>query len=152
MSEEFDCGDEPYEVAVANYLRRDYWERPDRRLRTVLAFDQESGGLFGFGAWRHESILWAAGTPSRPAIRIQWFGVDRRFHGAEDGAGRKCAGLLYATVEADARNHEESNESMLLELFCDESNQRGLAFWERRGYQKVGTIETKTSRLARFLR
>jgi len=48
---------------------------------------------------------------------------------------------LVATVEADARGAEGSSDTMPIELFCEESNDRGLAFWRSLGLREVGTAD-----------
>lgn len=117
----------------------------------MIAFEKESGPVFGFGIWTYARIVFSDDPLPQTAIRIPWFGVDRRFHGATNGQGHSCAGMLYATLEADARDAPHSHEDMLIELFCDERNVRGLAFWRSRGFRDIGTAEGST-RFRRLIR
>ena len=123
---------------------------PERRPDVVLAFDAESGDLYGYGAWAHARANFEGQAQS--VIRIPRFGVDRRFKGSVDSEGNKCAGTLYATLEEHARSHEDSSEAMLIELFCDERNERGLRFWRARGFRYLETVESPSGRYQRFVR
>jgi ribosomal protein S18 acetylase RimI-like enzyme len=93
--------------------------------------------VFGFGAWRYEQAQYPDGETST-WINIPRFGVDQRFQGARDPQGRSCAGLLYATLEADALAGPDSHDQMRIQLFCHIDNQRGLAFWRKRGFTLLG--------------
>jgi hypothetical protein len=135
---------------VARYLTTTYWLRPDRRGRTIVAFEQGTDDLFGFGVWRHMEVTWPDGSPGR-VIRVPWFGVQTEHQGAVDAAGNKCAGVLYSTLEADALQHENSEPDMLVELFCDARNERGLRFWSRRGFIDIGPFE-EAPHLRRLIR
>ncbi len=64
-------------------------------------------------------------------------GVHSDYQGLSDEAGYSVAGRLYATVENDARHHQDSNPKMPFTLTCHVENERGLRFWRRRGYEII---------------
>jgi hypothetical protein len=107
----------------------------------LLGFETESDGLFGFGVWTHAEAVWPGEDETQTVIRVPWFGVTRELQGARTSQGHSCAGVLYATVEADAVGHAGSVPGMPVELFCDERNERGLRFWARRGFIEIGTAD-----------
>jgi hypothetical protein len=145
----FECGNEEWELEVSDFLNRKIWLKGREPERTLIAIDEESGRIFGFGAWKHTTVE----LPQRPdpveVIRICYFGVDSAFKGAVDDQGRRLASVLYATVEADALS--KSADGTPIELFCDARNERGRRFWTgaKRGFQIVGAGYGHLLRLVR---
>ncbi len=124
---------------MGRFIKRWIWDDPpdppDARARTLLGFDADNENVVGYGTWTHVE---AFGThPIERHIEIAWFGVDTRYQGQKDDDGRSLAGLLYATVEQDALEHPDSSPAMPFTLACHVDNDRGLAFWERRGYHVI---------------
>lgn len=145
--QDFDCGDEPYEQAVNDFLHRRCWE-PDTKERTLVGCVVGSTEVFGFGAWRYAGTRWDEGKPppgweETVLMRMSMFGVDRRFRGATDAAGTKLSERLYASVEADALAGDRSREGMFMELMCERENVHGLRFWRRMGYEDLGQVFDK---------
>jgi hypothetical protein len=105
-----------------------------------VAFPTDRSELFGFAVWSHLEAAWGE-QGTRLVIRVPWFGVDQRFWGERDSEDRSCARRLFATLEGDARSHEDSTDEMPIELFCDERNDRGLRFWSRLGFEDIGTAD-----------
>jgi ribosomal protein S18 acetylase RimI-like enzyme len=96
--------------------------------------------VVGFGCWKH----WERGEEGAepdPVIQIQYFGFDRRFHGACLSDGTKCADRLYATLEDDALNHPDTTPEMTIDLLCVTDNTHGVAFWDRQGFKILGELE-----------
>lgn len=89
----------------------------------------------GYGTWAHVEGITPAATARH--IEIEWFGIDIAYQGRKDDQGRSVAGVVYASVEAVARAHAESTEDMPLTLTCHVNNDRGLRFWESRGYRLI---------------
>jgi hypothetical protein len=147
----FDCGSEEWEVQVSRFISRTIWLPGRDSEFTLLGVEEESGRLFGFGAWKHTTVELPQREKPVPVIRICYFGVAEEFKGAVDADRRKWASRLYSTVEGDARKHPESTRDMPLELFCDRRNARGLRFWtsERRGYVVIGPGYGELLRLVR---
>ena len=92
----------------------------------------------------------------RPHIEVAYFGVHREFHGQTTNLGHKCPDVLYATLEQDARLHENATEDMPLSLECHIDNKRGERFWRRQGYRDLQIVELqepgKKSRYRRMVR
>jgi GNAT superfamily N-acetyltransferase len=113
------------------------WQGRPTGEQTILAYVVETDDVFGFGCWKH-TYAQLPGNESVPVIRIPYFGVDARFQGERDPDDRSWAGRLYAALEALARQHEDSEDGMPVELFCIEENERGRRFWTRRGFEDIG--------------
>jgi hypothetical protein len=149
----FDCGSEEWELQVSRFISRTIW-LPNREAEFTLlgVEEEETGHLFGFGAWKHTTVELPQRDNPVPVIRICYFGVAEEFKGAVDADGRKWASRLYSTVEDNARKHPESTLDMPLELFCDRRNERGLRFWtsDRRGFVVIGPGYGELLRLVRM--
>lgn len=136
--EDFQCGGEPWQQEVAEYLHRKYW-LPGRPRENVLlgeAADQ-TPWLFGFGAWKHQVIELADETRI-PVVRVGYFAVDERYQGAVDQDGHKLARRLYASVEATALAHADTAPGTPMELVCHAENERGQRFWRSLGFEYFG--------------
>jgi ribosomal protein S18 acetylase RimI-like enzyme len=97
----------------------------DSRLR------RPTGALVGYGSWKHRRL----DTPQGPAqeIVIDWFGIDQAYRRKLDPEGYRWSDRLYATVEADAVEHSESDAPFALEVHAD--NEGAIRFWERQGFR-----------------
>jgi hypothetical protein len=151
LCQDFDCGGEEWEVQVSRFITRTIWLSGRDAEVTLLGIEQESGQLFGFGAWKHTTVELPQREEPVPVIRICYFGVAQEFKGTVDADGHRWASRLYSTLEGDARRHPESTLDMPLELFCDRRNERGLRFWtgDRRGFEVIGPGYGELLRLVR---
>jgi hypothetical protein len=114
--------------------------------------DQDTDLIAGFGTW---TFAEAFGTePVDRHLEIAWFGIDRRYHGANADSGARVSDLVYASVESKALSEDEAAEGMPLTLTCHVENFRGRRFWERQGYQLVGPpyAEVEKERYHRMVR
>jgi hypothetical protein len=155
LLEGFECGSEPYEQEVANWIEDWIWKKSllQQRERTVLGLDRDADeAVVGYGTWEHVEVF---GTePADTHIEIAWFGIASTYKGAVDSAGAKASELLYATLEAAALAHADSNDEMPFTLTCHVDNLRGRRFWERQHYQLVGPpyAEVEKNRYHRMVR
>ncbi len=99
---------------------------------------------------------WKTGVPppgwqSTRWIRIPRFGIDRFYQGGLDDDGVKHADRLYAALEAAARAGPDTIHGMFVELFVQRENERAIRFWQRQGFQDIGTSEGDR-RYRRFFR
>ncbi len=88
----------------------------------------------------HVEAITEAGV-SQTHIEIAWFGIHRDYQGQDTNTGCRCADALYATVEGDARSHENSAEDAPITLPCHVDNARGRKFWLRQGFRDFQMIE-----------
>lgn len=110
----------------------------------------EADELFGYGSWNHRNVT-LDGEPSN-VIFVPWFGIQHRFRGAQTSSGESAAGVLYATLEQAALGHPQSNAAKPILLDCHADNDRGLAFWESRGFEPLELVETPSGRYHRMRR
>lgn len=109
--------------------------------RTVVAFpDDRTDQVYGYGIWKYLTLA-REGNDIRTHIEIAYFGVHRDFQGQKTSAGHRCADVLYATVEQDARSHENATDDMPFTLECHIDNKRGERFWRRQGYRDLQIVE-----------
>jgi hypothetical protein len=116
----------------------------------------EPGVLAGFAVWRHAGARWVGESPPsgwepETFIRVVYLALDQRYRGERTSGGERVGDVFYATVERRARTHERSRPGMLIELFCDSQNGRGLAFWRRQGFRDIGPAYNRDS-IRRLLR
>ncbi len=101
--------------------------------RTIIAFaDGRTDQVYGYGTWRYLTLASEAGD-IRTHIEVAYFGVHREFRGQTTEAGYKCPDILYATLEHDARSHENATKDMPFTLECHIDNERGERFWRQQG-------------------
>jgi ribosomal protein S18 acetylase RimI-like enzyme len=101
-------------------------EIADPLLDTLVACDA-TGAFAGYVQVRHEFA--PAGVATEKAVEVMRFYVDAPWH------GRGLAQRLMAAAEACARRRGGKE----LWLGCWERNARGLAFYRKCGFEKVGT-------------
>ncbi len=137
---------------MTTYLREWYWNDPERkRPQVLLGLTTDDAELFGYGTWKHREMR-IEGDDESHAIFIHWFGTQERFRGAKLDSGELGAGVLYATLEADARGHADSAADTPILLDCHVDNGRALAFWESRGFVRFELIESPSGRYHRMRR
>ena len=136
---------------MTNYIRSWYWAetRAHRRPNVILGVTADEE-LFGYGAWNHRDVT-LDGDQAR-IIFVPWFGIQQECRGARTPSGEHAAGVLYATVEHDASTHSESVPDMPIMLDCHVDNDRGLAFWESRGFEAFDVVESPSGRYHRMRR
>ncbi len=152
--ERYECDEDPWDEQVARFIRTLVWRgRPsDEQTLVVFVDEDEPAPLYGFGSWKPVSIQLDDEDELQPAIRIPYFGVDRRFRRTLGEDGRSLAGRLYASVEEAARQQADPEGALPFELFCVEENENGRGFWESRGFQDVGEAHFKDVRYRRFVK
>ena len=106
--------------------------------------------MFGFGSWKHIDV--DIDGDEVTVIRIPYFGVDSRYKGERDATGESLAVRLYATIEARAANNPASAPGTPVELYCVESNDRGLAFWRKCGFRDIGPVYFKDVQYRRMMK
>jgi ribosomal protein S18 acetylase RimI-like enzyme len=148
-----DCGPEPYQQVLTDFLREKYWRgRPDDE-HTIVAWATESEELVGFATWKIRTDVKLEGqAEERTVIDIPFFGLDRKFHGEVDHDGHKLAARLLATVEAVARRDERAGSETPMHLVVERDNERALRFWRGRGFQEVGQLTFPGVSYVRMLR
>jgi hypothetical protein len=155
LVQDFDCGSEPFEREVSNWIKDWIWKgsRVRERDRTIIGLDREANeAVVGYGTWDHVA---AFGTePVDTHVEIAWFGIASEYKGVADSSGATVAELLYATLESIALDHPDSASDMPLTLTCHVDNIRGRRFWERQGYKLVGPpyAEVEKNRYHRMVR
>jgi GNAT superfamily N-acetyltransferase len=151
----FDCGDDPPQAALNDFIRRKYWEsgpRPPAE-RTLVAIVEETGDLYGFASYKVRSDLKLEGEEDfRTVIDIPIFAVDRRFHREVDGEGRRLSRRFFRTLEAVAYRDELASDEMEMHLVVEEENRQGRAFWDGIGFKLVETKTYPTVTYCRMLR
>lgn len=141
---------------VNSFIRETYWlgGRPPTE-QTLVSFTEENL-LHGFGTWKIRQDVRRAGHEELlTVIDIPSFGVQTRFQRERDPEGRSLAGILYATVESEARRHELATPQTLVHLVCDERNELGRRFWDKRGFQIAEAFDVemkKTGERVTYLR
>lgn len=138
----FDCGNEPHAVDVNDYIRRKRWLRGRAQEHGLIALTVPEGEIVGFGCWKH-TIREREGEGPEPVIQMQYFGINLRFQGARLADGTKCADVLYATLEKDAIEHDESTPGMPIDLMCEKDNDYGIRFWQRQGFEIIDEVDGK---------
>lgn len=147
----FDCGSEEWEVQVSDFITRKIWLPGRDPEHTLLAIEEQTGKLFGFGAWKRLTVELPQRQEPVPVARVCYFGVATEFKGAVDTDGRRWASRLYSTLEGDVRSQDPSSPRVPFELFCDQRNARGLRFWtgQKRGFKIIGSGYGELLRLVR---
>lgn len=139
--QDFYCGDAEYEVAVHQYLRKDYWEQhaASSSVRVLVAID-ESGAIVGYGAWQFSATLRISEPISQveSSVTLARFGIARDYQGKRDGTGVRISERLYSSIEEDVREHPRSDSSMAIFLACDSANTHGRRFWQQMGFEEIG--------------
>jgi ribosomal protein S18 acetylase RimI-like enzyme len=149
----FDCGPEPYQQVLTDFLREKYWRGRPADENTIVAWAVETEELVGFGTWKIRTDVRLQGEDREwTVIDIPFFGLDQKFHGEVDHDGHKLAGRLLATVEAVARRDDRVTTETPMHLVVEPDNERALRFWEGRGFQEVGRLTFPGANYIRMLR
>ncbi|HEX3149200.1 MAG TPA: GNAT family N-acetyltransferase [Gemmataceae bacterium] len=139
----FDCGDEPFEQEVADWLMGPAEEGVESALNSIADERRESrvwlyklgDQLVGFGALAKTEWRWPGKNkdPKLPLSIIIWVGIQKEFRGQPPGPreGRYAAQILddlVAEAEADAWTHP------VLGLFVHKDNKRAIKFYKDAGF------------------
>jgi hypothetical protein len=141
--QDFHCGDEPYEIEVADWLKgpdepgRDCAvnsiKHPDKPSRVWLyKIDTE---IVGFGALAKSKWRWTGknNDPSIPLSVIIWVAVQKKFWGKPEGPKEErfsalILGDLIAEAQEDAKTHP------VVGLFVHKGNNRAIKFYKDAGF------------------
>ena len=135
---EFDCGAEPWEVEVSDWIRGrgqesvlDYLPLPDCQ---IWLYTTPEFGLVGFGSIK--ATRWRWPTPRDRAITltmIPMLGIQSRFRGEPHGEGeRRYSEQLLDDLAFEATSHRDREP--LLGLYVHPGNARAISFYRRSGF------------------
>ena len=129
---EFSCGDDPWQVKVATFLRSGRaWEVHQTGESETLIFEDTVGGeVVGFANVFPDVKSWPKWNGKRrmPCLHIAWIAVAARHQGR--GYGREIIEELAArAIEADQSG---------LYLLVDTRNEDAIRFYARLGFREFG--------------
>lgn len=142
---EFNCGDEPWQTEVAEFLTSGEalkLHKPDRKLTLLYCQDGGEGDVMGYASIvRKRGNL---GDESVPYLHIVYFGVGINLQG--HGHGTRMLGILKAVAEAGG--------AAFIDLFVHERNLRAIQMYERNGFSflDVAPHENENGRYVRMAR
>lgn len=83
---------------------------------------------------------------------MAWFGIDLKYRGMKMGDGEpSIASVLFATLEARAREHPDSKPDMPLTLAVDRDSKAAVNFWKYQGFGWLEDLEVQEDG-ARYIR
>ncbi len=137
----FDCGNEPYQQEVANWLKGslgadsaltsiNHQERPGK----VWLYRLEDGTLVGFGALGKSEWRWKGKKdPKIPLTVVIWIGLGKEFHGQPPGPReQRYSWQILDDLIAEALEDEETHP--VLGLFVQTANVRAIELYRRAGF------------------
>jgi ribosomal protein S18 acetylase RimI-like enzyme len=148
-----DCGAEPYQRVLTDFLRTKYWRGRPTEEHTIISFTVETDELVGYATWKVRTDVKLEGEDEeRTVIDIPYFGLDTKFQGEVDHDGNKLAGRLLATVDAVARREANVTNETPMHLVVEPENVRAYRFWCGRGFRDVQRLEFPDVTYIRMLR
>lgn len=139
----FHCGDDPFELEVANWLKGTAGPDVDSAVNSINHPDKPGRvwlyklgeRLVGFGALAKTDWRWPGknNDPKLPLSIIIWVGVQKEFQGQPDGPKeeRYSAQILDDLV---AEAEEEGKTHPVLGLFVHKNNKRAIKFYKDAGF------------------
>lgn len=132
----FDCGDEPWEREVAEWIRGGPGGVSNDMQRgcEVWLYVTGADGLVGFGSLAASRWQWPLpDSPRVPISLIPMVGIERRFWGKPDGPPEeRFSAQILDHLIFQAMRHTERQP--LLGLFVDSRNVRAIRVYERAGF------------------
>jgi len=128
----FDCGDEPWEIEVSNWIQ-DRGEQPvsyglHHGCEVWLYWTAENG-LIGYGSLVERSWKWPI-----PISTIPFLGIQKQFWGQAGGEGEtKYSHQILADLTATARSY--TDRKPLLGLHVNRYNVRAIRLYESLGFR-----------------
>lgn len=155
--QDFNCGDEPYEVEVANWLKGpglpdvdsaltsiNHPEKPGRVWLYKLGTD-----IVGFGALAKTDWRWPGknNDPKLPLSIVIWVGVQKKYWGQPPGPKEERYSIqilddLVAEATEDAKTHP------VLGLFVHKDNKRAIKFYKDAGFSDE--LEQRVEKTAHY--
>lgn len=141
--QDFDCGDEPHELEVSNWLKGSDEQGVDSALNSIAHLEKpgrvwlyrHGDQIVGFGSLARTEWRWPGknNDPKLPLSIIIWVGVQKRFWGMPAGPkeNRFSAQILddlVAEAQLDAKTHP------ILGLFVHKDNARAIRFYKEAGF------------------
>ena len=141
--QDFDCGDEPYEKEVSDWLKGPDDPTVDSALASIkhpekpgrVWLYRSAGDIVGFGALAKTDWRWPGknNDPKLPLSIIIWVAVQKKYWGQPEGPKeeRYSAQILddlVAEAEQDGKTHP------VLGLFVHKDNQRAIKFYKEAGF------------------
>jgi GNAT superfamily N-acetyltransferase len=141
--QDFNCGDEPYEIEVADWLKGPEEPDSDCAVNSIKHPTKPSRvwlyrlgeQIVGFGSLAKSEWRWPGknNDPSIPLSVIIWVGVQKDFWGKPEGPkeerySAKILDDLLAEAEESAKTHP------VLGLFVHKDNARAIKFYKNAGF------------------
>lgn len=130
----------------AQWLKRWFWENEPDPIGggTLVFFDDETGVLVGFVAWR----LWRENVRGRKELmgQIHLMGIIPDYQGKQSIQGCSLASEMFATAERAAIEHEKGSEDMPFRIDADKDNTRAREIYEHWGFEHWRMFTSKSGR------
>ena len=161
--QQFDCGDEPYEREVANWIRGKEGAEIDSALTSinhpdhpgrVWLYKLTTGTIVGFGSLGYSEWRWKGKKdPKVPVTLIIWVGLQREFQGKPEGAVRdhKYSTIILNDLIKEAEKDRETHP--VIGLLVHKDNVRAIKLYERFGFaQGFEPIRNKATKEIEYIR
>ena len=146
--QDFDCGNEPWELVVSEYLKASTTASESAAASVSLPTDHPlhariwlyvttEGDLVGFGALAKGSQRYPKPKDDPiPTSVLIYLAVDKQFHGQPKGPSheRYAAQILRNLID-EAR--QLARERSLLTLYVDEASEKAIRFYRKAGFAEL---------------
>jgi ribosomal protein S18 acetylase RimI-like enzyme len=130
----------------AQWLKEWFWTGGPESIGggTLVFFDDETGVLVGFVAWR----LRKEKVRGRKEVmgQIHLMGIIPAYQGKQSVHGRSLASEMFATAEKDAIEHEKGSDDMPFRIDADNNNVRAREIYEHWGFEYWRPFMSKSGR------
>jgi GNAT superfamily N-acetyltransferase len=141
--QDFYCGDEPYEMEVANWLKGSDEDGVDSALNSINHPERPSQvwlyklgeKLVGFGSLAKTDWRWPGtnNDPKLPLSIIIWIGVQKDYWGQPPGPKEEWFSTqILDDLVAEAQQHAKTHP--VLGLFVHKDNTRAIRFYKESGF------------------
>jgi len=144
----FDCGSEPWELIVSEYLKAPANE-PDSAVASTLLpnnhphharvwlYINQDGELVGFGALAKGNQRYPKPKDDPiPVSVLTYLAIDKRFHGKPEVPSEQRYATRILRSLIDEAKYTAVDRPLLI-LFVDESNEKAIRFYQRAGFAEL---------------
>jgi len=139
LLDDFDCGDEPWGIEAAQWIKSDSVLSMTQDGCEVWLYYTDTDGAVAFGSLARTHWAWSKPSSKRiPISVIPWLAIQRKFFGRpvevsrNDRYGRQLLRDLLAEVST------RGDRLPLMGLCVDPRNHRAIAVYEEEGFNRFG--------------